>query len=235
MRDLIDLFWLKYAQLKHAIEESDEQAVPAFDREVESLLEAIFARQASNALEIQMQFMVAIELLKKESDDSCCVLRHAENLQRVVERHIMPGSLSELASVISGNRTVFLPDRASNGDLDVTLLESLPNRVAVISADYRYLFTNSANAGALGREPADIMGGHIGEFVGLHRFIQGMRERLDRCFAGEIVDYTYADQVGDRTVVIRCRLSPYYSASAELIGALLLMEEIADRRHSSAA
>ena len=238
LKELIELFWVKYNLLKKAIGDADEHTIAILDREVESLLESIFERKAANAIEIQMQFLVAIELIKRESEDSCCVLRHAENLHRVVERHIIPGQIGAfspdqleeaVAPVLSA------VDAAASGHIDVTLRASLSSRVGVVAPDYRLVFTNEPNAAALNRSPQELLGRHIGEFIGLHRFVQGFKEKLDRCFAGEISDYTYADQIGGRTVVIRSRLSPYYGANSGLIGALVVMEELPDRRQSSAA
>lgn len=238
LKELIDLFWMKYSQLKKAVGELDEQSIDILDREVESLLETIFERQAANAVEIQMQFLVAIELLRRESQDACCVLRHAENLHRVVQRHIIPGQIGDIqADELDGTPAVASSavDPAAGENIDVALLESLSNRVSVIAPDYRFVFTNDLNASALSRRPDELLGRHIGEFIGLHRFVQGFKEKLDRCFNGEISDYTYADQMGNRTVVIRSRLSPYYANNSVLIGALLVMEELPDRRQSSAA
>lgn len=238
MKELIDLFWVKYGQLKKAVGQVDEQAINLLDREVESLLETIFQRQAANAVEIQMQFLVALELLRRESQDASCVLRHAENLQKVVERHIIPnqvGNLSADEMEQSVAPVLSAVDPVGGAALDVSLLEKLSDRVSVIAPDYRFVFTNEQNASAFNRKPSELLGRHIGEFVGLHRFVQGFKEKLDRCFAGEISDYTYADEMAGRTVVIRSRISPYYGANSVLIGALLVMEELPDRRQSSAA
>lgn len=233
LKELIDLFWAKYAELKTAVETGQERSLVRLDREVEALLERIFEQTATNALEIQMQFLVAIELLKKEAEDRCCVLRHAENLQRVVERHLLPGAGSELLPRLAQLSSLALTVQASARDnsIDIAMLENLPDRAAIISQDYRYLFSNRANAVALNVEQEQINGRHIGEFIGLHRFVQGFKDKLDRAFAGEPVEYTYADQSDGRTRVMRCRMSPYRGPQdAHLVGALLMMEEIADRR-----
>nr|WP_316654581.1 PAS domain-containing protein [uncultured Gellertiella sp.] len=238
MKDLIDIFWFKYAQLKKAVGELDEASIDILDREVESLLDSIFAREASNGIEIQLQFLVAIELLKREAQDACCVLRHAENLQKVVERHIIPGQIGGFAPDMLENSVapvLSAVDAFAGRGIDVALLDSLSNRVSVIAPDYRFVFTNETNASALSRAPEELLGRHIGEFIGLHRFVQGFKEKLDRCFGGEISDYTYADQMSGRTVVIRSRLSPYYAPDSVLIGALLVMEELPDRRQSATA
>lgn len=237
MRELIDLFWGKYRRLKAAIDAPDEAVVAALDREVQTLIAGIFERQATNALEIQMQFLVAIELLQEEADDRCCVLRHIDNLRTVIERHVAPGSLVDLRMLVerSAAATGGAATDEARAALDIDWLEGLPNRVSVISTDYRYIFSNGRQADAFQRAPGDLIGHHVGEFVGVHRYVQGFKERLDTCFSGGIVDYTYADEVDGRTVVTRSRLSPLYAADATLIGALVVSEEIADRRQNRAA
>ncbi len=232
LQDLIDLFWARYARLKCAVAADDGEALPCLDTEVESLLDAIFERKATNAVEVQMQVKLAIDLLRAEAEDPSSVLRHAENLQSIVERHLRPAAAGELYHHVIevAPATVTSRLKAEQGLLDIALLERLPNRVSVIAPDYRYLYCNETDARAWGHAAAEIRGRHITEMLGEERFEQGFREKLDSAFAGEIADYTFADPVEGRTRVLRCRMSPYRAASGELIGALVLMEEIADRR-----
>ena len=232
LKDLIDLCWIRYARWKRIVALGDEQMLGGIDRDVESLLDAIFEHKAKNAIEVQMQVGLAIELLKIEADDRSCVLRHADNLQRIVERHLRPRPSSDLYHhvVEAAPATVTSRSRAEQGLLDITMLDRLPNRVCVIATDYRYLYCNGADAQSWDRRSEDMNGMHIGEVIGLHRFSQGFKDKLDSTFLGETVDYTFADMIGDRTRVLRCRMSPYRSQSSRVIGALVLMEEIADRR-----
>ena len=81
----------------------------------------------------------------------------------------------------------------------------------------------------------DLIGRHIVEFIGIQRFEQRVKSYLDRCFAGEVVDYTFAKTVDARTVVVRCRLTPCMSSTGKLIGAILVIQEHADRRRAIAA
>ena len=111
----------------------------------------------------------------------------------------------------------------------------MPDRIAVITTDYRYLYTNSVNAARLEERPMDLVGRHIVEFVGIQRFEERVKPNLDRCFSGELVDYTFAKDVGNRTIVVRCRMTPCVSSTGKIIGAILILQEIADRRRSIAA
>ena len=232
LKDLIDLCWARYARLKRAVAADDGEALAGIDTEVESLLDAIFERKATNAIEVRMQVRFVIDLLRAEADDPSSVLRHAENLQSIVERHLCPAAAGELYHHVIEAAPVTVTSRvkAEHGLLDIVLLERLPNRVSVIAPDYRYLYCNEMDAAAWGHPATEIHGRHISAMLGERRFEQGFRGKLDCAFVGETVDYTFADPVGGRMRVLRCRLSPYRATCGNLIGALVLMEEIADRR-----
>ncbi|MGO7419271.1 PAS domain-containing protein, partial [Rhizobium ruizarguesonis] len=58
-------------------------------------------------------------------------------------------------------------------------------------------------------------------------FAECAKHKLDACFAGEQIDYSYersADSGGSRQV--RCRMSPLRDAGGTVIGALLVMEDL---------
>ena len=58
------------------------------------------------------------------------------------------------------------------------------------------------------KRPMDLVGRHVVEFVGIQRFEQRVKPNLDRCFAGELVDYTFAKEIENRTIIVRCRMTP---------------------------
>ncbi|MDI7863561.1 PAS domain-containing protein [Rhizobiaceae bacterium n13] len=238
MKERIELFWLKYAQMQRAVDSGDDKLASLVDRELDSLLDAIIEHKALNALEMQMQFQFAIDLIKKEADDLSCTIRHLAYLQALVERYILPRASTELPPPTGedfGENVSFYSSAFPNGVLDLAALEAIKDRIAVISPDCRVLFTNSVNAARLHKAPADLIGQHIAELVGVHRFRLGMKDALEQCFAGEIVEYTYAAEIDDRTVVVHCRMTPCYSSERALVGAMLVMKEMADRRRSRAA
>ena len=116
-----------------------------------------------------------------------------------------------------------------NGVLDIAQLDTLAERVAVVTTDYRYLYTNATEAARLGQKPHELVGRHVRDIVGAERFDR-IKDNLDRCFAGETVEYTNARERDGQVVVIRRRLTPCYSEGPTMIGALLVIHEGPDRR-----
>ena len=235
LKKRIEQFWCKYAQLQQAVGTGNDALSDRIDRELNSLLYGVIVHKALNAMEMRLQFQLAIDLMKKEADDISCIARHLTHLQALVERYILPGAHAALPLEMDEDQDVSSYSSALfHGDLDTERLEAIADRVVVVAPSFRVMFTNSVNAARLHGAPADLVGQHIAELVGLHRFRLGMKEKLEHCFQGNIVDYTYAAEIDDRTVVIQCQMTPCYSQEREMIGALLVMKEMADRRRTRA-
>nr|WP_250810580.1 PAS domain-containing protein [Neorhizobium tomejilense] len=237
MEALIDLFWSKYADLRRAVERNDDDATASLDRELDPLLLAVFSSQSKDPASIQAQFRFALDLLNEEADDRGCVRRNGHLLQMLVERYVVP------ETGLSANRRPepealdhgVIADATADGFLDDALLNRISDRIVVIAPGYRIFYSNETNARRLDLARDALIGRHFAEFVGLHRFKNDFKPSLDRCFAGESISLTYADQTDGQTVVVRCRMSPCVSGSSQLIGALLVMQETADRRRRPAA
>ncbi|WP_105382370.1 PAS domain-containing protein [Neorhizobium alkalisoli] len=232
---LIDLFWSKYADLQQAVERDDMHTIAALDRELDPLLLAIFSNQEKEPANIQAQFRFALDLLNEEADDRGCVRRNGHLLQMLVERYVLPdGPMS--ADQPAGSEpdgAAVLADALADGFLDDALLNRISDRIVVVGPGYRIFYSNETNARRLDVPREELIGRHFAEFVGIHHFQNEFRASLDRCFAGESLSLTYADQIDGQTVVVRCRMSPCLSGAAKL-GALLVMQETADRRRPAA-
>lgn len=236
LNELIELFWFKYSQLQYAVKVADEHLVGILDRELEPILKAVYDEKAASVEDARLQFQFLIDILRFEADDMSCVLRHSRLLQSLINRYFAATRSTDLAG-LDLERAPKLPNkgRADEGLLNEAILDSFPDRIAVITPDYRYLYTNPVNASRLDSRPMELIGRHIVEFIGLQRFEQRVKGYLDRCFAGEVVEYTFAKTVNARTVVVRCRMTPCRSSSGKLIGAILVIQEHADRRKAIAA
>lgn len=238
MNNLIGLFWFKYSQLQLAVRSGDELLADILDREIEPMLREIYEAKAANVADARLQFQLLIDILRKEADDASCVLRHSSILQTLVDRYFSNVSAEDESSrwlPMSQSAAALFKGRADEGFLNEAILDCLPDRIAVITPDYRYLYTNPVNAGRLELRPIDLVGRHIVEFVGIQRFEQRVKPNLDKCFAGETVDYTFSKEMNGRTLVVRCRMNPCRSGTGKLIGAILVLQEIADRRRAIAA
>ncbi|RWX78362.1 hypothetical protein EPK99_07005 [Neorhizobium lilium] len=230
MEALIDLFWSKYADLQQAIEREDERAMGALDGELDPLLLAIFGSAAQDPASIQAQFRFALDLLNAEADDRGCVRRNAHLLQTLVERYLAPPATAVAPSEQGTESDVSLIDEATaNGVLDDSLLNRISDRILLVAPGYRVLYSNETNAKRLNMPREELLGRHFAELIGLHRFRNEFEPNLNKCFEGEHVSVTYADQVNGETIVMRCRMSPFLRSST-LVGALVIIQETADRR-----
>jgi PAS domain-containing protein len=231
MEALIDLFWSKYRDLRSAVDEDDPDSVLSLDRQLDPLLEAIFQHEGADPTSIQAQFQFALDLLKEEADDSGCVHRNGHLLQTLVERYLAP-QLGRAATVRAagetGNIAVFGSDPSAV--LDTGLFDQIPERIMVVAPGYRVFYSNETNALRLGQTKEKLLGRHFADLVGVYHFQRDLREPIDRCLLGESLSLTYAEQREEGTVVIRCRMSPCFSNAVTQVGALVVIQEMADRR-----
>lgn len=234
MEVLIELFWSKYAELKNAVAANDGARVEVLDREVSSLLGTIFQTKAKSLADINRQFRLAIDLLNEEADDLSCVHYNSRLIQGLVERYVVMGE-GDNSGVGGVPQDENFPEDVRDGVFNTSLLDNISERVAVIGPNYRLTYTNAANASRHNTQPGKLVGTHFAEIVGFSRFQNGFKEHIDRCLAGETVAYTYAEEIDGRTVVLRCRMSPFYNGTLSPTGVMLVMRETADRRRRSSA
>lgn len=229
--ELFRAFSLRCVQIEEAIRLGDDQRVTALDRHVEPLVEAILACRAANLLEVYMQLQFVSHLISQDADDSASVTEHTSVLSYLLDRyfgaHGPDWRVPSPQDVRIEPPPAYVPDTDNGQFLNAVILESLPDRVAVLTRDYRYLYSNPANSAHLNRKPMELIGRHLSEFIGEERFAECAKHKLDACFAGDRTDYTYdrsADSGESRQV--RCRMSPLRDAGGTVIGALLVMEDL---------
>jgi PAS domain-containing protein len=236
LKELIDLFWFKYSQLQFAVKSGDDLLINILDREIEPVLDAIYREEANDSVDARLQFQFVLDLLQKEAGDISSVLRQRDALQALADRYFSAG-IGDIFEKPQAPQAAggLQRGRVDEGFLNEAILDCMPDRIAVITTDYRYLYTNSVNAARLEERPMDLVGRHIVEFVGIQRFEERAKPNLDRCFSGELMDYTYPKDVGNRTIIVRCRMTPCVSSTGKIIGAILILQEIANRRRAIAA
>ncbi|WP_371071800.1 MULTISPECIES: PAS domain-containing protein [unclassified Sinorhizobium] len=239
MLAFVEAFYSKCMQIQEAIEAGDDELVSALDRELEPLVAAILAFRADSIPEIYIQLQFMSYLIRHQAADSTCVLRHSTALSFLLDRYF--GAPRDSDAEFQAFLPQFAPSAArlfSNNDnaFNGVILDSLPDRVAVITKDYRYLYSNPANALYLNSKPVELIGRHLVEFIGEARFEQQVRARLDACFAGEIVDYSYEVELSDGGMkTVRCRMTPFRAAPDEIVGALIVLQDIGVRLEVLAA
>ncbi|WP_313531887.1 PAS domain-containing protein [Shinella sp.] len=206
------------------------------DREIEPALAAVLHKEAADASELKIQFQFVVDLLREEAEDKACVLRQAHNFKLLLDRYFGTEEAAQpfRMELPETGRPVMSPRVVEDGLINEAILDSLPDRVAVITTDYRYLYSNPLNAGSFSEKPIDLVGRHIVEFIGVQRFEGRVKRHLDRCFAGEIVEYDYLSPRRG-SAITRCRMTPCMSAAGNVLGAILVLQEVLEARGPIAA
>jgi PAS domain-containing protein len=236
---LFRAFSLRCSQIEEAIRLGDDARVNILDCSIEPLIDTILGQKAANLLEAHMQLQFVGCLIDQYADDSETVREYVSLLSYLMEQYF--GGPAPRWRVPRVDREpvceplAYVPNVDNGNFLNASILESLPDRVAVLTKDYRYLYSNAANSSYLGKKPMDMIGRHVMEFIGENRFLEGAKARLDACFAGQVLDYSY-DRCGcDATKQVRCRLSPLRDPSGDIIGALVILQDTAATSETLAA
>ena len=89
------------------------------------------------------------------------------------------------------------------------IVEQSPEPITMISEAYVYEIANESYCRALGRSREEVVGAHASEVWGKEHFESTLRAHLDRCFAGERVQYQekLADEV--RELILHVSFYPY--------------------------
>ena len=69
------------------------------------------------------------------------------------------------------------------------IVQAIPHPMSFVSRDYRYLAVNDAYAALYQAPIEDIVGRKVADFFGEPVFEETIRPHLDRCLAGETVQY----------------------------------------------
>ncbi|MDE1991864.1 MAG: PAS domain-containing protein [Rhizobiaceae bacterium] len=234
MLALFHAFSTKCAQIQRAIKLGDDELVASLDGELEPLITAILGYKATSLLEMYMQLQFMSNLIREESDDRTRVMRNSASLSVLIDRYFggAGDSAAEVLMAFSANRHDYASEAAGFDEdnvLNDVILDSLPDRVAVITRDYRYLYSNAANSEFLDAKPIELVGRHLSEFIDPEWFEGSVKKKLDSCFAGETVDCVYpAYRPADSHKTLHCRMTPLRAtrSKSEVIGALLVVHEV---------
>lgn len=221
LRLLSETVSLKNRQLQQAIRSGNDDLVRALDREIEPLLTDLVSYRATDTDDIYLQMQLVTSLIREDADDRSCVLRHASMLSLLVERYFGPRRGQAAPQI----RVPLSVDDLSSGDdemLNETILNNLPERIAVVTRDYRYLFANPPMARMLGAPQMDLIGQSVLELCLDPEMRQAMRDALDSAFAGRIGSISTAFRSTiEGAVLLQARYSPLRSSQGLINGAVL--------------
>lgn len=108
---------------------------------------------------------------------------------------------------------------------------SSPNLISVVSRDYTYVLVNDTYLRYHARRREDIEGHRIAEVMGDAAFVQYVKPHLDRCFAGETIQYEAWFQMAG--MGRRCMAVTYYPChepDGTISGAVVAVQDVTERR-----
>lgn len=225
LRVLSDAVSSKNRQLQQAIRSGNDDLVRAIDREMEPLLTDFVTYRACDTDDIYLQMRLVTTLLREDADDRSCVLRHASMLALLVERYFGP----RRGQAVPPMRVAVPVDVSSSGDdemLNETILNNLPERIAVVTRDYRYLFANPPMATMLGAPQMDLIGQSVFEVCLDPCVREAMRDALDSAFSGRTgsISTVFRSAMGG-AIMLQARYSPLRAAHGLINGAVLTFGE----------
>ncbi len=223
LRAMFEAVSLKNLQLQQAVRNGDDNLVRILDREIDPLITSLISYRASDLDDIYLQLRLLTKLLREDADDGSCVLRHASMLSLLVERYFGPKR-----SLQSPATNAFDTRHSTEGDdeqLNEVILNNLPERVAVVTRDYRYLFANTAMARMLGMRQIEVIGRSVfdlGLAAGCHEWLQDV---LDAAFAGRSGSFVARMSAATVTGEMPARFSPLRAGDGSISGAILTLGE----------
>lgn len=218
---LFEAVALKDTQLRQAIRVGDDRLVRLLDRELDRLIAAAMDYRASCTHEIYQQLRFVSGLIREDADDRSCVTRHSAVLSSLLDRYFGDEGERSTTGCIRLSTTTAL-DR--DDDLfNESILNTLSEQVAVVTADYRYLYANPAHAAILKCRQIDVVGRHVAEFLPGSHFEDFTRARLDRCFAGETLSFNFSYRPWGRDEWACCTMTPFAGNDGRVVGAVVLI------------
>ncbi|MEP3438663.1 MAG: PAS domain-containing protein [Hoeflea sp.] len=208
-------------QLLAAACHEDEAAVDRIDARIQILIDRLFALRVHSRSEISAQIGFFKRLAQRNCEDGSSVWRYTDAMTSLFERYMdfdtglkpgMPG-LAYLP-VLDGY----------DPSVHELALDCLPERVAIIGLDYRYIYCNKRNADFHEKRSSDFIGKPLFEIIDMERFEERAKPRLDQCFGGACVSYDYEipDTCG-RLFAVNCRMTPLPGTNGTIIGAVLVL------------
>ena len=221
LSDLIRKFDQLGDELLLAVRRGDESEINLIDTQLQPLTRRIFDFDARNHSEIMAQIGFFNRLATKNCEDDFSVKRYTTMMSRLFMRYLELGSGQKLIRSLRAGIPL-------NGGYDPSLqelvLDSIPERVAVIGLDYRYIYCNLRNAEFHNKKPSDFIGKHMLDVIDQNRFQTRAKPRIDQCFGGARISYSYEiPDAHGRLFEVNCRMTPLYGPDKGVVGAVLVL------------
>ena len=226
---LFDAFSLKCTQLKQAVAGGHDDLVRVLDRELQPMIADILSYRAETREEVHMQLQFLNSLIRDEAEDKSSVTRRSADMSMLIDRYFpnsgVNGDRIQRPTVrpADENAVFEMPNQPLFNE---AVLDSLPDRIGVVTKDYRYLYANQANAQYLNRTALSMIGCHVSEFVGEESFRTMAQPAFEKCFRGHKVDYIHKGRRDSGSFTTRCRMTPLRGGNNKIVGAVIVLQSV---------
>jgi PAS domain-containing protein len=221
LTDLIQRFDQLSDDLLLAVRRGDEAAIDLIDAQLKPLTRRIFEIDARDRSEMMAQIAFFNRLAMRNCEDDFSVRRYTNMMSTLFLRYLeltggqKPDPLQPEHTDLS---------EGYDPSLHELLLDSIPERVAVIGLDYRYIYCNRRNAEFHNKKPADFIGKHMLDIIDQKRFQTRAKPRIDQCFGGARISYPYeVPDANGRLFEVNCRMTPLTGPDKKIAGAVLVL------------
>ncbi len=229
LQGLFQAFSIRCVQLRKAVKLGEDELVRLVDRGLEPIIDDILSYEAKTPEEVREQLQFVATLIRDEADDKSAVVRRAAAMSALINRYsngVDGGRSAAWSASKSMQDHGASPGVQDHALLNEAILDSLPDRVGVVTRDYRYLYSNQQNARAINKNPLSMIGCHVSEFIGEESFRVQAKPAYDRCFAGEVMDYVHHGVRNGKAFSTRCRMTPLHASNKTIIGAIIVLQNI---------
>ncbi len=117
------------------------------------------------------------------------------------------------------------------------IVSSSNDFMSLVDREYRYRIVNKLYAAEHNLKKDEIVGRHVSQIMGNGTFYITIKPMLDRCFAGETVNYAaWFDFAGKGRRYMDVTYSPWYSnETSNILGAAVVSRDITERKQSEEA
>lgn len=207
-------------RLADAVRNEDEPTVLQIDHDIVELEREILVCRAADRRDIDRQIRFFSDLIVRHSPDPDSVLKYSAMLTALFNRYF-DAEPAEHAAPVQRSRKL---SRGYDTSVAELVLDSLPERAAVVGLDYKYIYTNERNAAFHDLAPSCFIGRHIVDVIGEERFASRVKAKLDQCFSGASLSYNYElVDAGGRKFDVACRMTPFLGPDGAICGALMLL------------
>ena len=225
MKEEISAFWRQYSAFKQAVTNDDIDIVKQLDASLNKTMDLIVTRPAVTVENIVLQFKFATDLLNVEAEDISCVKKNIGLIRSLIEKYVGLGITLQDDEGIE-RKSAALPFMV----FDELRYDDQPLPTILVKEDYTLGYFNPAYEMVRAEGTYPKLGAHIADLFGLGHFRNGLKDKIDQALAGEVTRFTYVEECDGKSYVWINDITRVFSPSGMLLGALIQINKIADRR-----